>query len=169
MKQFGRCPIEKQHGHVHFRVLSVDGRWVWLSCKCRCTVRQWDPAEAAKPKGSAAPEEPTAPVPDAPSGPKAKIPDATGALKREATLAFLATDIGKAFYVAMCAAAHAVWDLYCDGDEKVRFSTRTYLGEYRKDLRVEINDHFSPTFSDILLERFPYLKPIIERRERKVA
>lgn len=49
MKQSATCPENPKHGHVHFRMVSSDRRWVYLSCGCRASLRLWDPAEAAKP------------------------------------------------------------------------------------------------------------------------
>lgn len=100
-------------------------------------------------------------LPDPPTGPKADtFDDEEG--QPHAYVEFRASERGQNFWRALEAAA-----LSRLRSGEGRFSTRTFLSQYRDDFKFRINNIFSPWLADDLIVKHPALLDIIERRVRK--
>ena len=100
-------------------------------------------------------------APAPPSGPQTAPFDREASFRNGAR-AFLASEnLGRPFWQALQQAAHRAYG------KSQKFSPRTFVAWYRSTYGVRINDHWSAPFADVLLERYPYLEAVIERRVRK--
>lgn len=98
-----------------------------------------------------------------PSGPAATIPSPKSGT-RAAYWVWRKTDDGVMVWRWILERVNAA---FMAGEK--RASPRTLVADCREALRVKVNDHFSAFVADELVERYPELKPIIERRKRRLA